>query len=154
MKNFILIILFLISVSAIAGTDFQAKLIKNKTYLQIELQDDHLIPPFDAGMLWKALRDNNQVKFINERELQLMCEGLSNQTGDTFGKCTLLFPYNQFKKIREKMVFRADGIIADRLNRYFNDSVYWSTQENQVYLSAYNTRGLFFFGINEELIQK
>lgn len=154
MKKIILITFLLLSIPAFAGTYFQAKLVKNNSYLLIQLEDDHLIPPFEAGELWKSLRDNNQNKFINEKEFQLACEGLSNQTGDTFGKCTLLFPYNQFKKIREKMVFRADGVIADRLNRYFKDSVYWSTQENQVYLSAYNTRGLFFFGINEKLIQK
>ena len=150
----ILLLCLFIPLISNAGTKFSATLIKNNTYLSIQLIDDHLIPPFEAGELWKILKGRDQVKYIYEKELSLSCEGLSNQLGDVFGKCKLVFPYNLFKKIDSKMVFRADGIIADKLNRYFQDSAYLSMQGNSVYLSSYNTRGLFFFGLEEKLIQK
>lgn len=50
------------------------------------------------------------------------------------------------------MVFKGEGYIAARLNRYFIDSAYYSIQGNQFYLSSHNTRSLFYFGINEDLI--
>lgn len=154
MKSIILLILFLFSSNIFAGTHFSAVLVKNKTYLSIHISDDHLIPPFEAGELWKILRSNEQIKTINEKELVLNCDGMTNQNNDTFGNCSLLFPYNLFKKVGNIMVFKAEGQVAARLNRYFVDSAYLSIERNEVYLSAYNTRGLFYFGIDEKLIQK
>lgn len=57
----------------------------------------------------------------------------------------MLLPYNLFSKIGKTMVFKAEGEVAARLNRYFVDSAY---------LSSYDTRRQFFFGINEALILK
>lgn len=155
MKKIIAIILTLVSASSFAGTNVSASLVHNNTYLSIHLEDDQLIPPFEAGELWKVLIENQQIKRINEKEFNLTCEGLTvSQTNDTFGNCQLLVPYNLFKKIKNKMVFKAEGEVAMKLNRYFIDSAYWSTQGQEVYLSSFNTRRQFFFGIDEDLIRK
>lgn len=147
-------ILTFFATSSFAGTNVSASLIRNNTYLSIHLIDDHLIPPFEAGELWKVIVENQQIKRINEKEFTLTCEGLTNQADDTFGDCHILVPYNLFKKIKNRMVFKAEGEVAARLNRYFVDSAYWSMQGNDVYLSSFNTRRQFFFGIDEKLIQK
>lgn len=146
--------MLLTSWSISAQTTFSATLIKNGTYLLIHLSDDHLIPPFEAGELWKILKGNEQLKMINEKELKINCNAFTNQTEDIIGECTILMPYNLFQKIDNEMVFKATGNTATRLNRYFIDSAYLSIQRNQVYLSSYNTRRLFFLGITENLIQK
>jgi hypothetical protein len=137
-----------------AGTNFSAVLIRNNSVLSIKMVDDGFIPPFEAGELWKIIRGNDIRKTIQENEMTITCDGLTNQTGDLFGTCTLRFPFEQFKKAGNMMVFKAEGVLADSLNRYFNDSAYLSMQRNAAYISAYNTRRLFFFGIDESLIQK
>lgn len=147
-------ILTMFATFSFAGTNVSARLVRDNTYLAIHLIDDQLIPPFEAGELWKVMVENQQIKRINEKEFNLTCEGLTNQTDDTFGDCQILVPYNLFKKIKNKMVFKAEGEVAARLNRYFIDSAYWSLQGNDVYLSSFNTRRQFFFGIDEKLIQK
>jgi hypothetical protein len=146
--------MLLTSWSILAQTNFSATLVKNGTYLSIHLSDDHFIPPFEAGGLWKIIKGNEQMKTIREKELTITCNVLTNQTEDVVGNCTILMPFNQFQKNEKLMVFKAQGPVAARLNRYFIDSAYYSIQGNQVYLSAYNTRGLFYFGINEDLIQR
>ncbi len=137
-----------------AKSNFTAELVQNGTYLSIHINDDHLIPPFEAGELWGILKSTEQEKVIREKELALNCEAFTNQTNDIVGSCSLMLPYNMFQRIDKVMVFKATGEMAARLNRYFSDSAYLSMQRNQVYISAYNTRRLFYFGINESLIQK
>ncbi|MDO9181856.1 MAG: hypothetical protein Q7U04_05585 [Bacteriovorax sp.] len=154
MKKIFLIMMFILSFPLVAQTNFTAVLVKNGTYLSIHMMDDHLIPPFEAGELWKILRANDQRKTIQEKELVLTCEALTNQTMDVFGACSLLLPYNLFQKIGNKMIFKAEGKIAANLNRYFVDSAYLSMQNNEVFLSSINTQRQFVFGINENLIQK
>lgn len=154
MKKIFLLVMLLTSWSISAQTNFSATLVKNGTYLSIHLSDDHLIPPFEAGELWKIIKGNEQMKMIKEKELTVTCSAFTNQTDDTIGECTLLMPYAQFQKIDSEMILKATGDVAARLNRHFIDSAYLSMQRNQVYLSSYNTRRLFFFGINEKLIQK
>ena len=154
MKKLIAPLFLILSLSVTAQTNFTATLIRNGAYLSIQLVDDHLIPPFEAGQLWKILKGVNQRKVVKEKELILSCDGLTNQTNDTFGNCSLLFPYSEFQRIGKAMVFKAEGDVAARLNRYFIDSAYLSIERNGVYLSSYNTRRQFTFGINESLIQK
>lgn len=154
MKKILLLILLVICGPLFSQTKFSASLIRNGTYLSIRLVDSHLIPPFEAGDLWKILRGNEQIKMIHERELVLKCEGSVTQTNDTVGNCQLLFPYNLFQKMGNKMVFKAEGEMAARLNRYFIDSAYLSMQNDGIYLSSHNSRMQFFFGINEDLIKR
>lgn len=154
MKKIILLTMLLTSLPMAAFAQFSAKLIKDGTYLSIHISDDHLIPPFEAGELWKVIKGNDQLKTIREPELTVNCNAFTNQTDDTIGTCSMLMPYSQFSKIGKYMVFKAQGSVAARLNRYFTDSAYYSIQRNQVYLSSYNTRRLFYFGINEDLIQR
>lgn len=154
MKSLVLFLTLFLSQNIFASTSFNAMLIRNKTYLYIEMQDDFVVPPFEAGELWKIVKGNDWRKWINEKEMQLDCQATTNQTGDTFGKCIMLFPYSEFQKIGDKMVFKAEGNLAAKLNQYFNDSAYLSMQRNQAYLSSYNTRRQFFFGINENLIDQ
>jgi hypothetical protein len=154
MKVLILILGLFFTQSLLAGTFFTATLIRNKTYLYIEMTDDSFVPPFEAGEMWKIVKGQDWRKWINEKEMQLDCQATQNQTGDTFGKCILLFPWSQFQKIGDKMVFKAEGPLAARLNQYFIDSAYLSMQRNQAYLSSYNTRRQFFFGIDEKLIDQ
>lgn len=133
---------------------FSAKLVKEGTYLSINISDDHLIPPFEAGELWKVLKGSEQIKIVREKELTINCNAFTNQTDDTIGTCSILMPLAQFNKIGKYMVFKGEGKVAARLNRYFIDSAYYSIQRNLVYISSYNTRRLFYFGINEDLIQR
>lgn len=152
MKRILFIaMLFCIQVT-FAETNFSATLIKNGTYLSIRITDDHLIPPFEAGELWKLINSNEQLKIIREKDLSLDCNGLTNQSSDVVAECSITMPFSQFEKIGKIMVFKASGQQAARLNRYFVDSAFYSAQGNQVYLTSYNTRRLFFFGINEDLI--
>lgn len=154
MKKIFILTMLLTSWPLLAQNNFSASLIRGKAVLSIEISDDHLIPPFEAGELWKIMNDNNQVRVIREKELAINCRAFTNQTDDTIGKCTIEMPYAQFQKIGKLMVFKAEGRVAARLNRHFIDSAYYSIQRNQVYLSSANTRGLFYFGISEDLIQR
>jgi|GEM_PF-782967 len=152
MKLLVLLFSLILAQSLSAGTIMNASLIRNQTYLAVELVDDSFVPPFEAGELWKIVKGDWSRKWINEKELQLDCQAVPTRMGDMFGKCTLLFPWSQFQKIGNKMVFKAEGALAAKLNQYFIDSAYLSMQGNQAYLSSYNTRRFFFFGINENLI--
>ncbi len=152
MKLLVLLLGLILSQTLSASTIMNATLIRNKTYLYIEMVDESFVPPFEAGELWKIVKGDWSRKWINEKEMQLDCQAVPSRLGDMFGKCILLFPWSQFQKIGDKMVFKAEGAIAAKLNQYFIDSAYLSMQGNQAYLSSYNTRRLFFFGINENLI--
>lgn len=154
MKKILIAVMLLVSLPALAQANFSASLIKGGTTLSIEISDDHLIPPFEAGELWKIMKGQEQMKIMREKELSITCSAFKNQSDDTVGTCSLLMPYSQFQKIGKLMVFKGEGQVAARLNRAFIDSAYYSIQRNQVYLSSYNTRRLFYFGINEDLIQK
>lgn len=154
MKFFILLFGLIASQAALSATSFKASLIRNKTFLSIEMVDEGFVPPFEAGELWKLVKGNDQEKWIREKEMQLDCQAVATNLGDMVGRCTLLFPWSQFQKIDDKMVFRAQGALAAKLNQYFVDSAYLSMQRNQAYLSSYNTRRLFFFGINENFVEQ
>lgn len=154
MKSLVFLLSLLLSQTILAGTIFNATLIRNKTYLSIEMVDDSFVPPFEAGEMWKIVKGDFDRKWITEKELQLDCHAVPTRMGDRFGKCILLFPWSQFQKIGDKMVFKAEGSTAAKLNQHFIDSAYLSMQGNQAYLSNYNTRRLFFFGINENLINE
>lgn len=152
MKTVLFVLGLILTQSLFAETNFKATLIHDQTLLSIEMTDDGFIPPFEAGEMWKIVKGDFSRKWITEEELQLDCLALPRRTGDMFGKCVLRLPWSQFKKIGDKMVFKAEGALAAKLNQYFIDSAYLSMQGNQAYLSNYNTRRLFFFGINENLI--
>jgi hypothetical protein len=152
MKNFLLIFLLLSSEQIFAGTYISAKLINNNSTLSIQLRDDQSIPPFGAGELWNSLKERQQIKTINETEFKLQCDGRLIANGDVYASCAILIPYNQFKNIKGVMVFKAEGALADKLNKYFNDSAYVTIESDEVYLSAFNTRRQFFFGVNQKLI--
>lgn len=157
MKKILFLVMFLGlscgSASLFAQTTFSATLIKEGTYLSIRITDQSPIPPYLAGEFWQVIKGNDPIKVVNENELKIVCNAYPERTGDMFGDCSLLMPVAQFTKIKKLWVFKATGSVATRLNRYFKDSAYYSIQGNQVYLSAYNTRNLFFFGINEDLIE-
>jgi hypothetical protein len=152
-KAMVFLLLVLLSTATFAQPNFTAELVLNGTYLSIQINDDQLVPPFEAGELWKIIKGNDFRKTINENELKLNCIGLKNQFDDIFGNCQLLLPISQFQKVGEKLIFKANNEVAFRLNRYFSDSAYFSIQRNQVFLSSYNTRRLFYFGINSNLIK-
>ena len=152
MKPIIFLCTLLLASQTFAGTQIAAKLVKDNTYLSLRLVDDQLLPPFGAGVLWNSLRERQQIKRISEREFNLQCEGRPVPSGDVYGDCSLLIPIDQFKKIKNKLVFKAEGELADKLNHYFNDSAYVSIENDLVYLSAFNTRRQFFFGITESII--
>lgn len=154
MKIVVLVLSLVLTQSLFAGTRFNATLIHDSTYLSVDLVDEGFVPPFEAGEMWKIMKGDFSRKWIIEDELRLDCLALPTRSGDMFGKCTLLIPWSQFKKIGDKMVFKAEGALAAKLNQYFIDSAYLSMQGNQAYLSNYNTRRLFFFGINENLIDE
>lgn len=153
MKTLKILIMILASLPMIAAAQFSAKLNNTGTTLTITMSDDHLIPPFEAGELWSVLKGTDSIKTVREKELAINCNAFTNQTDDIIGNCTIQMPFSQFKRIGKYIVYKGEGSTAARLNRYFVDSAYFSVQDNQVYLSAYNTRRLFYFGINEDLIR-
>ncbi|MFA6236979.1 MAG: hypothetical protein WC635_06590 [Bacteriovorax sp.] len=155
MKKIFITAMLITSWSSFASTSFYATLINNGNYLSIDISDQQLIPPFEAGELWKVIKGSEQFKIIREKELEVNCTAITNpNNGDTVGRCKLLMPLDQFVKIGKYLVFKGEGQVAARLNRHFIDSAYFSAQGNQAYLSSYNTRRLFYFGINEDLIQR
>ncbi len=153
-KTVVFLILVLLSTTTFAQSNFTAELVLNGSYLSIQINDDQLVPPFEAGELWKIIKGNDYRKIINENELKLNCVGLKNQLDDIFGNCQLLLPISQFQKVGEKLIFKANPEVAGRLNRYFSDNAYLSIQRNQVFLSSYNTRRLFYFGIYSNLVKQ
>jgi len=154
MKTVLIFFTLFYSVSTFAQTDFQAILIKDLNILSVSIADDGIIPPFEAGILWNSMKGTEQRKYIDEDGFSLECDALRNGSNEIFGACTFNIPMKDFQKIRDTQVFKLKGSAAAKLNRYFTDSAYVSLQGGRVYLSSYNTRREFFFGIQDNLIQR
>lgn len=140
--------------TTMAQTDFSAVLIKDLNVLSISVEDDGMFPPFEGGMLWSAMKGLEQRKYIDEDGFSLECDGARNSTNDIYGSCTFNIPMKGFQKIGDLQLFKLKGNAAAKLNRYFIDSAYVSLQGGRVYLSSYNTRREFFFGIQDSLIKR
>lgn len=154
MKSLLTLLALLYSISAFAQTDFSAVLIKETNVLSISFADDGMIPPFEGGMVWTAVKGVEQRKYINVDGFNLECYGMRDNSNEVYGTCTFNIPMNLFQKIGDLQVFKLKGNTAAKLNRYFTDSAYVSLQGGRVYLSSYNTRREFYFGIQDRLIQK
>lgn len=134
--------------------EFSARLLKETNILSILIRDEGIVPPFEAGELWKILKGPEQTKLIMEDNFDLECRGFKNSWGDVVGDCELSIPMELFQKIGETQVFKLKGPAAAKLNRYFTDSAYLNFQRAQAYLSSYNTRREFYFGIKDSLIKR
>lgn len=154
MKTCLTLFVLLFSATAFSQTDFNAVVIKDLNVLSISIADDGMIPPFEGGALWSVMKGVEQRKYIDEGGFSLECDGLRNNSNELYGSCTFNIPMNLFQKIGDVQVFKLKGNAAAKLNRYFTDSAYVSLQGGRVYLSSYNTRREFFFGIQDSMIQK
>lgn len=154
MKKTILVLTFLLASPLWAQTDFSAVLIKDLNVLSISVADDGLIPPFEGAELWRAMKGVEQRKYIDQEGFSMECDALRNQMNELYGACTFNIPMNSFQKVGDLQVFKLKGNAAARLNRYFVDSAYISIQGGRVYLSSYNTRREFYFGIQDSLIKR
>lgn len=154
MKKLILAIVLVFSSGLFAGTNFSATLIQETNILSITIEDQGVVAPFEGGELWKIMKGEEQTKFIMEDNFDLRCSGYRSSLGDVVGQCQLQVPMELFQKIGERQVFKLKGASASRLNRYFTDSAYLSFQRGDAYLSSYNTRREFFFGIKDSLIKR
>ena len=152
MKFILIALISTIVFSAHAQTKFRANFFDNKKIVAITLVDD-LIPPFEAGLLWSSMKGQEANKLLLENEFAMDCFAQKNNYGEMVGNCKMFITYAAFKKIGSKLVFKREGVEAAKLNRYFNDSAYVSMQRGDAYLSSYNTRRQFFFGLEESLIQ-
>ena len=151
-KLFILLIAFFSS-TVFSQTDFSANYIPSTQQLSVSWSDDSFLPPFEGGELWSAIKGLDQRKYVEVDGFSLECEALRNSRQEIFGSCTLLIPVKLLTKINDVIVFKLKGAKARKLNQYFVDSAYVSTQRNEVYLSSVNTRSEFYFGIKEKLIK-
>lgn len=154
MKKLLLMISTLLSFNAFSQTDFSAEVIKGSNILSISIADDGLIPPFEGGEFWMAMKGMEQHKYIEAENFSLECDALRNNQREVFASCLINLPMSSMQKIGDILVFKLKGSKARKLNQYFNDSAYVSIQRAGVYLSSYNTRSEFYFGINEGLIKK
>lgn len=155
MKKLILLtFLVLSSASLFAETNFSAVWIKETNVLSVVIEDHGFVPPFEAGEFWKILKGPEQSKMINETNFNLHCRANKNSWGDMVGECHLSIPMEFFQKIGETQVLKLKGAEASRLNIYFTDSAYLSFQRGNAYLSSYNTRREFFFGIKDSFIKR
>lgn len=153
MKYGLLILFFAINVNIHAQTNFSAVVINNGETLSITMVDD-FIPPHEAGLIWKSLKGSDQSKNILEANFRLNCMATINSSQEPWGNCKIKIPMKDFKKMGSKLVFKLEGSSAARLNSYFIDSAYVSMQRGDAYLSSYNPRRQFFFGLEENLIHR
>lgn len=154
MKKVLFIIYMMFSFNALSQTDFSAEVIKGTDILSISVADDGLFPPFEAGELWSSLKGIEQRKYIDQEGFSLECDALKNSRLEIYGSCLINLPVSSLQKVGDILVFKLKGAKARKLNQYFIDSAYVSIQRGGVYLSSYNTRSEFYFGIREELIKK
>ncbi|MBY0415962.1 MAG: hypothetical protein K2Q18_17455 [Bdellovibrionales bacterium] len=152
MKFFLVLASLLLSLNLFAG-DFDATVIKDQNVLSINLNDS-FIPPFESGEMWKIMRGTDRRKYIDTEDFSMECDGLSDSSGEIYGACSIMISMDKLQKIEGKLIYKLTGSSAAKLNRYFTDSAYVSIQRGKVYLSSYNTRRQFFFGIDEDLIKK
>lgn len=154
MKKLLFVIYMMFSFNAISQTDFSAEVIRGTDILSISVADDGLFPPFEAGELWNSLKGIERRKYIDQEGFSLECDALKNSRLEVFGSCLINLPFSSLQKIGDILVFKLKGARARKLNQYFIDSAYVSIQRGGVYLSSYNTRSEFYFGIREELIKR
>jgi hypothetical protein len=154
MKKFLFVIFMTFSLNALSQTDFSAEVIPGSDILSISIADDGLFPPFEGGELWSTLKGTEQRKYIDQEGFSLECDALKNNRLEIFGSCLINLPISTLQKIGTTLVFKLKGAKARKLNQYFVDSAYVSIQRGGVYLSSYNTRSEFYFGIKEELIKR
>lgn len=153
MKKLILMAGLLLSNTLWAQTDFSAVLNEESNSLTIVIRDNSLLPPHEAGELWSILKGVDYRKSIRESGFNLDCYVLMNGP-NRIGDCSIEISMDLFQKIGNIQVLKLKGTEAAKLNRYFLDSAYLRIQSGKVYLSSYNTRREFFFGIEDSLIQK
>ncbi len=153
MKQLIFLIMLFFSFSAFTQTDFSAHYISSTQQLSVSWSDDGYFPPFEAGELWSAIKGLEQRKYVEVDGFSLECEAVRNSRQELYGSCTLLVPIKALTKVNDIFVFKLKGAKARKLNQYFVDSAYVSTQRNEAYLSSANTRSEFYFGIKEKLIK-
>ncbi|MBC7427806.1 MAG: hypothetical protein H7336_04280 [Bacteriovorax sp.] len=153
MKMYLSLFVLLFSASAFSQTHFNAVLIKDLNILSISVEDDGIIPPYEAGLLWRSMIGTDERKYIEENGFSLECDAIRNGTNDVYGSCTFNIPMKSFQKIGDVQVYKLKGTDAAKLNRYFIDSAYVSLQNGKVYLSSHNTTREFFFGIPDNMIQ-
>lgn len=151
MKKLIVLISLVASMNAFA--QFEAVVDKNSGSLVVSIADNLNLPPYDAGKLWSAIRGLDQRKYVKEAGFNLVCDGL-NAPEQFYGECKLVIPMSLLNPVGDVLVFKRTGVLAARLNRYFTDSAYVLIQGGGAYLSSYNTRREFSFGIKESLIKR
>lgn len=154
MKKVLFVFYMMFTFNALSQTDFSAEVIRGTDILSISVADDGLFPPFEAGELWSSLTGIERRKYIDQEGFSLECDALKNSRQEIYGSCLINLPVSTLQKIGDILVFKLKGAKARKLNQYFIDSAYVSIQRGGVYLSSYNTRSEFYFGIREDLIKK
>lgn len=152
MKKLIVLISLVVSMNAFA--DFEAIVDKNSDSLVVSIADNVYFPPYEAGKLWSVIRGLDQRKYVQEAGFNLACNGLKTPPEQFYGECKLVIPMSLLTPVNGVLVFKRTGALAAKLNGHFTDSAYVSMQRGGVYLSSYNTRREFYFGIKESLIKR
>lgn len=152
MKLFLLTF-FLMASSVFAQTDFRAVVYPETNTLTVTINDDGRIPPFEGGNMWNIMKGNDLHKIVRVNGFNLECFAVKGPV-DVAGDCKMSIPMDRFVKVGEFLVFKVKGSEAAKLNKYFIDSAYLSIQRGRVYLSSYNTRREFFFGIQDAMIER
>jgi hypothetical protein len=154
MKSCLSLFLLFFSVNVFSQTHFSANLIKDLNVLTISVDDDGVIPPYEAGLLWTTMVGTDERKYIDVNGFSLECDAIKNSTNDTFGSCTFNIPMKGFTNINGIQVYKLKGLSATKLNRYFADNAYVSLQGGKVNLSSHNSTREFFFEIPDNMIQR
>lgn len=153
MKSFLICCLLMATTTLFAQTDFRAVVYSQTKTLTVTISDDGRIPPFEGGSMWNIMKGTELHKVIRANGFNLECFAVKGPV-DVTGDCRLNIPIDRFVKIGELLVFKLKGAEAAKLNKYFIDSAYLSIQRGRVYLSSYNTRREFFFGIEDAMIER
>ena len=144
----------LTTLNAFASGSFDAVIIDELKILSITVADDVSLPPFEAGKLWTAMKGVDQRKYVEASGFSMECDGLASPTRPTYGACTITIELEKMTTVGDTQVFKVSGSAAAKLNRFFIDSAYVALQGGDAFLSSYNTRREFTFGIKSDLIQR
>lgn len=153
MKKLLILLIALFSSTVFSQTDFSAHYVPSTQHLSVSWSDDSFLTPFEGGEMWSAIKGTEKRKYVDVDGFSLECEALRNSRQEIFGSCILLIPIKLLTRVNDVLVYKLKGAKARKLNQYFIDSAYVSTQRNEVYLSSANTRSEFYFGIKEKLIK-
>ena len=154
MKQLILMISLLTSFNAFAAGSLEAIVIDELKILSITVSDDVSLPPYEGGKLWTAMKGVDQRKYLDASGFTMECDGITSPTRPTYGACTITIELSKMTTVGDTEVFKVTGSAAAKLNRFFIDSAYVDLQGGDAYLSSYNTRREFTFGIKSDLIQR